>query len=331
MSQNKQDRKTIIQNSILAGARKGLSGFIWMMKILVPISFFTALLVWSGWLERGQFLIEPVMKWLNLPAAAALPLLIGTMTTIYGAIGAMAVLPLSREQMTLIAVFLVIAHCLIQESAIQGKSGLNPFKAALYRLITATITILLIAPFLDLSASVHVEPVGFGKAYQPFGMMLLNWLQITTSLAVRLLVIITSVLTFLEVSKALGWIERVVGFCRPVFRIMGLSEKTGILWIAAAGFGLFFGGAVIVEETKGRIFDKQELERLHLSIGINHAVFEDPALFLTLGLNPFWLWIPRIVMAIIAVRIFILWQHIKKRYIVSSTRLNERTGGPSSW
>ena len=44
--------------------------------------------------------------------------------------------------------------------------------------------------------------------------------------------------------------------------------------------------------------------QLHLSIGINHSVFEDPALFLALGLSPFWLWVPRFITAIIAVHLY---------------------------
>jgi hypothetical protein len=41
---------------------------------------------------------------------AALPLLVGTLTGIYGAIAAMVVLPFTKGQMTLIAIFLLIAH-----------------------------------------------------------------------------------------------------------------------------------------------------------------------------------------------------------------------------
>jgi hypothetical protein len=78
----------------------------------------------------------------------------------------------------------------------------------------------------------------------------------------------------------------------------------GILWLTAVVFGIAYGGAVIVEETKQGHFTREELERLHLSIGINHAVFEDPALFLALGLGPFWLWIPRFITAIIAVHLY---------------------------
>lgn len=285
------------------------------MKIIIPVSLLTALLVWSGWLEKGQFVIQPIMQWIHLPAEAALPLLIGLTTSFYGAIAAMAMLTLSKAHMTLIAIFLLIAHSLIQECAIQGKSGIKPFKALLYRLAAATITVLVVAPFLDVSATVQAaSSVSVGET-QPVGEMLLHWLVTTTALSLKLLVIVVGILTLLEVSKGLGWIDRIVVFCRPVFKIMGLSEKAGIIWITATVFGLIYGAAVIVEETKGGYLEPQELEGLHLSIGINHSIIEDPALFMTLGLDLFWLVVPRLVMAIVVVRIFFVWCYLRKRYL----------------
>jgi hypothetical protein len=60
---------------------------------------------------------------IHLPAMAALPLLAGLLTGIYGAIAAMSVLPFTVDQMTLMAVFLLIAHSLIQEGLVQRQSG----------------------------------------------------------------------------------------------------------------------------------------------------------------------------------------------------------------
>jgi len=79
-------------------------------------------------MEQIDFVIQPAMRFLSLPGLAALPLLMGALTGIYGGIASMAVLPLNTGQMTLIAVFLLIAHNLIQEGIIQGKSGMGILK-----------------------------------------------------------------------------------------------------------------------------------------------------------------------------------------------------------
>ena len=96
-------------------------------------------------------------------------------------------------------------------------------------------------------------------------------------------------------------IDYIVKPLTPLLRVLGLDKKLGMLWLTAVIFGLLYGAAVIVEEAKKGNFTREELQRLQVSIGINHSMLEDPALFLSLGLSPFWLWVPRIVAAIVAV------------------------------
>jgi len=296
--------RSLLKEGLFAGIRRGWHGFVWMIKILVPISLLTGLLAWSGWIEKGQFIIQPVMNWLSLPAVAALPLMIGMLTGIYGGIAAMVVLPFTTEQMTLIAIFLLMAHNLIQEGVIQGKSGINPAKATVFRLICATLTVMVVASFLEVNTNVPAAAVAYEVIRQPFLLMLWKWVLAVSKLCLKIFFIIMTILITLEVLKRLGWIEHIVRLCRPVLKALGLSEKAGILWMTAAFFGLAYGAAVIVEEANEGHLGKEELEALHLSIGINHSLIEDPALFLALGLSAFWLWIPRLITAVIAVRLF---------------------------
>lgn len=296
------------KEGLSSGVRKGWAGFLWMIKILVPISLLTSILAWSGIIERIGFLVEPVTGILSLPATAVLPLLIGMLTNIYGGIAAMSVLPLTEGEMTLVAVFLLTAHSLIQESVIQGKSGLHPLKAAAFRVTAAFVTVILIAPFIEIIPSDGGDlPLDAADA-QSWGVMLLEWSALTVRLSIKIFVIIMSLLIVLELLKAFGWIHAIVRAMSPFLKAMGLSRKVGLLWVTAAVFGLSYGAAVIVEEARAGNLKREELEDLQLSIGINHSLVEDPALFLSLGLSPFWLWIPRILMAMIATRLLSLWR-----------------------
>ena len=312
-----ESRGKLLKEGLLAGFRKGWSGFIWIMKILVPISLLTVVLAWSGWIEKLDFLVQPLMNWLRLPAMAALPLLIGVFTGIYGGIAAMVVLPFTKEQLTLMAIFLLIAHNLIQEGIIQGKSGLHPLKATLFRLVAASLTVTVVALFLDVSATTPKIVNGSAMVSQSFAAMMGNWFLTTIKLSVKIFLIIMSLLILLEVMKSLGWISRIVRLSRPVLRGLGLNENAGVIWMTAAIFGLAYGATVIVEEAREGQLDRQELEGLHLSIGINHALVEDPALFLALGLNPFWLWVPRIITAMLAVRLLTFWQQLSRKRALS--------------
>jgi hypothetical protein len=302
------------------GFWKGLSGFLWMAKILLPISFVTALLQWSGWLAHVDFLMLPVTGLLSLPAVAALPMLIGMLTSIYGGIAAMVVLPLSREQMTLVAIFLLIAHNLIQEGVVQAKSGIHPVKATLFRLAAGIITVMVVALFLrpetgSLDLATPIPANG-----QPFTDMLLSWGFVTLKLLAKIFAIIMFILTTLEVFKELDWIDPMVKALRPALRALGLSDRVGVLWMTAVVFGLAYGAAVIVEEARRGELSRDELEPLHLSIGINHSMVEDPMLFMALGLSAFWLWVPRLITAVLAVRLLMLWTRFRHARISAVAR-----------
>jgi len=305
---NYQTNRGKLKKSLAGGISKGWKGFVWMMKIILPVSFLTALFAWSGWMEQIDFVIQPAMRFLSLPGLAALPLLMGALTGIYGGIASMAVLPLNTGQMTLIAVFLLIAHNLIQEGIIQGKSGMGILKATLFRLVFAVIAVLIIAPFINTTGQNAGGGMTVMHSSQTFMEMFGQWSLVMWGLAVKIFFIIMFVLTLMEILKEFGWIDHIVRFISPVLKIMGLSRRVGILWITAIMFGLAYGGAVIVEEAKRGNLTDEELERLQLSIGINHSMIEDPALFLPFGIGMFWLWVPRLVMAIVAVRLLALWR-----------------------
>jgi len=302
-----------LKKGLTSGITKGWSGFVWMLQIIIPISFLTSLLSYSGWMDRIDFLLQPMMSLLNLPSMAALPILVGILTGIYGGIASMVMLPLTNEQMTLIAVFLLISHNLVQEGIIQAKSGIHPLKATLFRLAASVITVIIVSQFLKLDTLAVISEDMSRAAAQPFIAMLKNWFIASFYLCIKMFVIIMALMILLGIMKSFNIIHHIVRVITPILKAMGLNQKVGILWITAAVFGIAYGAVVIVEEAKEGNFDRQELEKLHISIGINHSMVEDPALFLTFGLNAFWLWVPRLLTAVLAVHLFTLWHRIKSR------------------
>lgn len=306
----------ILRKSVLLGLRNGWNGFVWMMKIIIPISFCTELLAWSGWLQKADVFFRPFMKLLGLPAMAAYPLLVGATTGIYGGIAVMVALPFTKEEMTLMALFLLVAHNLVQEGIVQGKSGINPWKATFIRLFAAALTVAVLAPLLIGGGSPVAEtPVVLSSHVKPLGETVLSWALTMLRLAIRILLIILTIMTFLEVMKVKGWINGLVRFLSPVLQVMGLSREVGFVWLTGAIFGLAYGGSVIIQESRAGHLSREDIETLHLSLGINHAMVEDPALFLSLGLSPFWLWVPRIIVAILMTRLFTLWRNVFPRKI----------------
>lgn len=309
----KMDFRPQLKKGTIAGLNKGWNGFLWMMKIIIPISLMTSILDWSGLMHRLDFLLKPLMGLFSLPPAAALPLVIGMLSSVYGGLAAMVAIPFSTPQMTLMAVFILMAHALIQEGIIQGKSGIHPLKATLVRIGAALVTLLLMVPWVGSSTVMPAAAEGALSASPAFLEMIRHWAWTTFRLTAKIFVIIMVLLTLLELLKAFGWIHPFVRALGPFLRIMGLDQKVGFLWMTAVIFGLSYGGAIIVEEAKSGHLSKDDLEILHLSIGMNHSMVEDPPLFLPMGIHPFWLYVPRLAMAIVTVRLLRLWQRFARR------------------
>ena len=303
-----------LKTGLRTGIKKGWSNFVWICKIIVPVSFLAALLQWSGWLSQLDFLLHPLMSLINLPAAAALPIIIAMSVSFYAAIAIMVVLPFTIEQITLIALFITIAHMLIAEGIIQHKSGLNIIKATLVRIGAAILAVLVVSQFFtDTNQSVTL-PASL-TVNTPFIEVLKGWAIDTLSLCGRVFVIIMLVMMALYCSESLGWLKYVRKFFRPLMKVLGLSDRAVMMWVTGAGFGLLYGSAVIIEEANKGALTKEELEHLQISIGINHSIVEETALFLALGVNPFWLLIPRFATAIIAVHTLRAIQYLKSKLL----------------
>jgi hypothetical protein len=86
-------------------------------------------------LHHIDFILQPMMTMIHLPASAAVVLVIGFFTGSYGTVAALSVMPFSMAHMILIAVFTLISHNLIQESLVQANSGLRFSTAVVFRLV----------------------------------------------------------------------------------------------------------------------------------------------------------------------------------------------------
>jgi len=225
----------------------------------------------------------------------------------------MAVLPFTVAEMTLLANFLLICHNLIQEGVVQAKSGLNPVKATLFRISAAVTTVWVMTFFIPTDPFSSAQAGAVAASAQTFDAMACEWAVSMLNLCVKVFFIIMAILTLLEIAKSMGWVMPVVRALSPALKLLGLSEKVGILWMTAVVFGLAYGGAVIVEEARQGHISKEELEELQLSIGINHSMVEDPILFMAFGIGAFWLWVPRIITAMAATRMLTLWVSWRKK------------------
>ena len=96
-------------------------------------------------------------------------------------------------------------------------------------------------------------------------------------------------------------------------RVLGLSDNSVMLWVTAVVFGLTYGGAVILEKIKENTLTHSEVERLHISVGINHSMVEDTAIFMAMGMSFFWLVVPKLLVSIAVVQGYRLLEYLRRK------------------
>jgi hypothetical protein len=296
--------RSIIRQGLRDGVVKGGRAAWWMLKIIVPLGFLTLLVDYSGLIGRLEGGLAPAMGLFGLSAAAALPLAIGLLAGIYGAIASMVVLDLGVREMTLVAVFLLMAHNLPQEVLVQVRAGSRWVHALVTRLAAAMAVTWLLSRVLGGARAAGGPAASVPAAAAPFLSLLGKWLLNTGWLCLKITAIIMAVMLVLELLRTMRVVPRVAASLAPLLAVMGLSPNVALLWVTAVVFGLAYGSAVIVEEVRAGDFADEELQRLHLSIGVNHSMVEDPILFLPLGISAFWLWLPRLVAAVLLAHLY---------------------------
>lgn len=117
------------------GARAGLLTFWDLIKMMVPAYFVALLLERLGVISVLADAAAPVMDLLGLPGEAAVPLVVGYVLNIYAAIGAMEALSLSAQQVTVLAVAVLIGHNLLVEGVVLQRAGMNGVAFGLLRVV----------------------------------------------------------------------------------------------------------------------------------------------------------------------------------------------------
>ena len=319
---NWNHHRRIAGKTLPRGISKGWRCFYWLLKILIPVSLFAFTLNASGLLAKVDFLLAPVMNLLNLPATAAVPLVMGICTGTAGTVAAMTAISFSHEQMTLIAIFSLISHNMIQEGIIQAKSGLTFIRSIVIRLITSVITVCAVSLFWGEATQLTVMEAISSPQSLSVHQLAATWLKDTLTLSIIVFAIIMIMNITLEFMKAYSLIEKMNQMSRPVLKLLGLDSEVGVLWLTTSFIGLAYGGAMIVQEVKTQHFSDNALHRLHISSAINHAVIEEPLMFLPLGIHPVMLWGPRLIAAAVAVHLFRFGLVLRDKFYHTNIRAN---------
>ncbi len=124
-----------VRRDLRIGVIAGLQTFWDLAKVMVPSYGATLALEQLGVIGWLADLTRPVMQALGLPGDAAVPLVVGYVLNIYAAVGSMQALDLTAQQVTVLAIAILIGHNLVVEGAVLHKAGMNGFAFGALRVV----------------------------------------------------------------------------------------------------------------------------------------------------------------------------------------------------
>jgi hypothetical protein len=110
---------------VARGLRSGLQTFWSLSKAMIPAYGAALVLQKLGVIAVIAHAAQPVMSLVGLPGSAAVPLVLGWVLNVYAAVGALAALHLNAQQITVLALAILIGHNLLVEGAVLRKAGMS--------------------------------------------------------------------------------------------------------------------------------------------------------------------------------------------------------------
>lgn len=251
---------------------QGFKTALWLLKITIPVSFAVMLLDYFGGLEYIAQFTTPIFKIIGLPGVAAIVIITSIFTNIYSVIAVLTALALPVRDGTIIAVMCLISHGFIIETAVLKKTGSNPVRMILLRLISSFIIgwiLNLLIPGSSSSSeiiSTHQEQI--------FSVVLFNWFFLIGKTVLKILILINLLLILQKILEEFGVIKLLERPLKPLMVILGLPKQTSFSWIVANTLGLAYGSAVMINQVKDNKMNKKQADILNHHISLSHSQLE---------------------------------------------------------
>lgn len=289
------------KNAIIRGLKAGLSTGLWMTKMMLPITLVVALLKWLGVISLLAEWLTPALKYVGLSTEAALVFITASLTNLYAAIALIATLDIDYRMATILAVTGLICHNLIVETVIQRKAGANAAYIVVLRFGMAIMAAFVLNKILpdDYTGVLIIEQQV--AAATTFGGVMYDWMMSMLRLLPMMFVLIVSLNTLQQILREFRLIDYLIIPLKPLMGLFGLSKESSFLWVVMNTLGLAYGGSVLIAEYEAGDIEPEQARLLNTHVAISHSLLEDTLLFAAIGIGAFWLFVPRLMLSIVAV------------------------------
>lgn len=311
MVKNKKEKsssKTIQEKSFLqrisgcvkAAIPSALKTSVWFLKITVSISFTVTLLYHFGVLNFISELLSPAFGLIGLHGEAALVYISSAFLNVYSAIAVITSLNFTIREMTIMAIMSLVAHNLIVETAVQKKTGSKVWHIVTLRIVSSIVAAVILNFMLP--SQMGSYSIGVHQIANPLLKEVLTiWTISTFKLSLKIVVLITLLMILQKILVEFKISNILAAIFSPILKVFGLPKSTSLMWLAANLLGLAYGSAIMIEEVQSGRIAEQDADLLNYHIAVSHSNLEDLLLFAAIGVSAWWLLLPRLGIAFVAV------------------------------
>jgi spore maturation protein SpmB len=298
-----------MKNAFLRSLKPTLKISILMLKVFIPLSIITLLLKQLGVLDLLAPVFAPLMSLIGLPGEAAITLLVGFTNTIYASLATVSAIDLTARQITILGVVLGISHSLFVETGILTNLRMATIGIALFRIIVglaAGIILNLIMPEIGgvvVHSGVQGEPFTWMNALLQVG--------ITSLQIVGIIFSITFGYELVSLWKGADKFRERVSF---IPSSVGISGKAAAPWIVGFMVGITYGAALFYQFKEKQGLSHKDACLITVFICLAHAMIEDTVLFAVVGGSLTWIFVTRMIIAVLVVRL-LATGNIYKRFL----------------
>jgi hypothetical protein len=266
--------------------KEALRTYLQLMIIIVPVLIITKLLVDWGAVDFLGRLLAPLMQVVGLPGSTALALASCMFVNLYTGVLLLVSMPdaaqLTIAQVTVLGTMMLVAHNLPLELGISRKTG--PRLASLFILRTGGAFLLgwLLKEFYNLTGWLQ-EPVHIlwnpAPADASWGSWALSQLQ-TLGMMFVMIAGLMALLKILDMLKVTDFLSRLL---KPVFTLLGMSEKAAPLTILGMIMGIVIGGGLIIQEARSGKISSRDVYSSMALMSLSHSLIEDTMVVMIMG------------------------------------------------
>lgn len=297
-----------------------------LFRLMIPIIIIIKILQEFGLVVLLSEVLAPVMEILGLPGAMGLVWATAMLTNLYGGIVVYASLaseiPMTVAQVTLVSTMMLIAHGLPIEARIAQKAGVNITLTLLLRVSMAIVfaaifnQIYLIGNWLQQPAQLLWTPALVDTS-------LLSWATDQLVSLLLIFIIVTALVTTLDVLERVGVIHWINAQLRPLLHLLGIGREAESITLVGLTLGISYGGGLLIQEARaGHIKPLDVLFSISL-LGLSHSLIEDTLLMMLIGADLSGILLGRVIFTLVI--IFLLVRFVKscsdstiQRYMVKS-------------